>query len=45
MNQTIYKNDFVAKRCKTTISRKKSNRRFLLRHCSSNCHLRKVVAQ
>ena len=32
MNQTIYKTDFIAKSCKTTILRKKSNRRFLPIH-------------
>ena len=36
-NQTIYKIDFVVKRCKTTILRKKSNRRFLPIHRNSKC--------
>ena len=32
MNQTLYKTDFVAKRCKNIILRKKSNSRFFPIH-------------
>ena len=37
MNQTLYKIDIEAKRYKTTILRKKSNRRFFLIYGSSKC--------